>query len=90
MRRGARDFAERCDAAVLHMSLRANAVELVFDKEFAGHGAGDISEISSRRRQHRLQWMKQAHLDAVQGTGARAHRCFADVAAQHIGHRHVC
>ena len=31
--------------------------------------------------------MKQAHLDIVQSAIARAHRCFAEITAQHVRHR---
>ena len=69
------------------MRLRANAVELVFYKELARHRAFNISEVRGRRRQHKFQRMKQAHLDSLQGAGARAHRGLADISAQHVGHR---
>ena len=69
------------------MHLCANAVELVFDKELIRHRAFDVCEIRCRRREHELQRMKEAHLDIVQSAIARAHRCFAEIAAQHVRHR---
>ncbi len=69
------------------MGLRPNAVEFVFDKEFTGHGAGDILEIRRGRGEHRFQRMKQTHLHILQIAGARADGGLSDIAAQHIRQR---
>ena len=71
------------------MRLRANAIEFIFDKELARHRAFDVRQVRGRRCQHELQWMKQAHFDITQSARPRAQSGFADVAAQHVRHRHV-
>ncbi len=71
------------------MGLRAYAVELVLDKKFARHRAGDVSQIRRGRSQHGFQRMEQPHFDILQFTGSGPNRGFTDVAAQHVGQRNI-
>ena len=73
------------NSSIFNVRLRSYPVKLVFNQELSGHGAGDIGQVSSRRRQHEFDWMKQTHADVSQICRSCPDCSLANVTEKHVG-----